>query len=369
MALYPGTENELRVPQRLLHDAVVAIFASCGMSDRDASTVAGSLVEADLRGIHSHGVLRVPDYVGKLRHEGVNPTGQPRIAKQFGSLAVIDCGNNLGQIGMMFAAEWCIGKAKNEGIAFAAVSNSNHAGTMEYFARRALVEDMIGMCGTNASPTMAPWGGKDKLVGINPLGIAIPGGSEGDFVLDIAFGETAHGKIRVFAQKGEPIPETWAYDANGNETTDAVAALDGLIRPIGGHKGVGMGMAIGMLSALTSGSGYGTETGNMVDGPFPGRDSQFFMAMNVAELQDIDEVRGRSDLVLRQIKESGRAAGTEQLFVPGEIESALEAQFKSEGIPLNDETINDLLTAATSVGANVKPLADLAALRTHGSNN
>ena len=363
MALYPGTDNELRVPQKILHDAVVAIFANCGMSNSDADTVAGSLVEADLRCIHSHGVLRAPDYVGKLRHEGVDPTGQPHIAKEFGNLAVVDCGNNLGQIGMMSAAQWCIEKAQEAGIAFAPISNSNHAGTMEYYARKALAEGMIGICGTNALPTMAPWGGKDKLVGINPLGIAIPGGSEGDFVLDIALGEMAHGKICVFAQKGEPIPETCAYDADGKSTTDAAAALDGLIRPIGGHKGVGMGMAIGMLSALMSGSGYGTETGNMVDGPSPGRDSQFFMAINVSALQDINEVRGRSDKILRQIRQSGRAAETEQLVVPGEIEASLEAQFHDEGIPLNKETISDLLTAAESVGADIKPLAELAASR------
>ncbi len=361
MALYPGTENEVRVPRQLLHDTVIEIFSRCGMAPGDANTVAGSLVEADLRGIHSHGVLRVPDYVGKLRHEGVDPTGQPRISKEFGNLAVVDCGNNLGQIGMMFAARWGIAKAKDAGIALAAVANSNHAGTMEYFARQALAEGMIGMCGTNALPTMAPWGGKEKLVGINPLGIAIPGGSEGDFVLDIAFGETAHGKIRVFAQKGEPIPETWAYDVDGNTTTDAAAALEGLIRPIGGHKGVGMGMAIGMLSALMSGSGYGTETGNMVDGPFPGRDSQFFMAINASALQDINEVRERSDKILRQIKQGGCAAGTERLFVPGEIEASLEAQFLNEGIPLNDETINDLVSTARSVEANIEPLAALVA--------
>ena len=119
------------------------------------------------------------------------------------------------------------------------------------------------------------------------------------------------------------------------------------------------------LSALISGSGYGTETGNMVDGPFPGRDSQFFVAINVAALQDIDDVRGRSDKILSQIKQSGRAAGTDRLFVPGEIEASLEAQFQDEGIPLNDETLNDLLKIAQSVGANVEQLDELVVSRTN----
>ncbi|MGF1624703.1 MAG: Ldh family oxidoreductase, partial [Alphaproteobacteria bacterium] len=273
MALYPTSETDRRIPHDLLIRDVAGVFRACGMNEADARLLAWSLVRADLRGIHSHGVLRVPDYVAKLRHQGVDPRGRPSVAVDSGIALVIDCGNAMGQIGMAFAMSRAIERAVETHMAIAAVRGSNHCGAMDFFAMMALERDMIGLCATNALPTMAPWGGREKIVGINPLGIAIPGGEEGPFVLDIAFGQTAHGKIRVYAQKGAPIPEGWAFDAQGQPTTDAQAALDGLIQPIGGHKGVGLGMAFGMLSSLLSGGAYGTELGNMVDGPRAGCDA------------------------------------------------------------------------------------------------
>lgn len=359
MALYPGTERETRIPVAVLDAAVFTIFRACGMAEGAARAVTRSLVDADTRGIHSHGVLRVPDYVGKLKEEGANPKGEPRLVTDAGAALVIDGANNLGAVAMTFAMEKAIARAREISIAVAAVAGSNHCGTMELYARMAADAGMIGLAGTNALPTMAPWGGRDKVVGINPLGIAIPGGEMGDFVLDIAFGQTAHGKIRIFAQKGEPIPPDWAFDAHGQPTTDAVAALEGLIRPIGGHKGVGLGMAIGMISALLSGGAYGLETGNMVDGPKPGVDSHFVMAINVAAFQDLATVRARVDGILREMRTSRPADGHERLYTPGEIEAELEAKFRREGIPLNDATLADIIRMAEKVGANVSELTQM----------
>ncbi len=357
MALYPGSENETRIPVEVLDRAVTRIFEACGMSRDAARAVTRSLVDADTRGIHSHGVLRVPDYVGKLTEEGVDPKGEPRLVTDAGAALVIDGANNLGAVAMTFAMEKAIARAHDVSLAFAAVRGSNHCGTMELYARMALDAGMIGLAGTNALPTMAPWGGRDKIVGINPLGVAIPGGDRGDFVLDTAFGQTAHGKIRVFAQKGEPIPPDWAFDAQGHPTTHALAALDGLIRPIGDHKGVGLGMAIGMLSALLSGGAYGLETGNMVDGPKPGVDSHFVMAINVAAFQDLDMVRARVDCILGEMRESRPAEGYDRLYTPGEIEADLEVKFHREGIPLNDATLADIIAMAEKVGADVSELS------------
>ena len=359
MALYPGSENETRIPLGVLDRAVMHIFEACGMNEEAARAVTRSLVDADTRGIHSHGVLRVPDYVAKLTEEGVDPKGEPRLVSDAGAALVVDGANNLGAVAMTFAMEKAIERARDVSVAVAAVRGSNHCGTMELYARMALEAGMIGLAGTNALPTMAPWGGRDKIVGINPLGVAIPGGEMGDFVLDIAFGQTAHGKIRVFAQKGEPIPPDWAFDTQGNPTTDAVAALDGLIRPIGAHKGVGLGMAIGMISALLSGGAYGLETGNMVDGPKPGVDSHFVMAVNIAAFQDLDAVRSRVDGILREMRQSRPAAGTDRLFTPGEIEAGLEVTYRRDGIPLNDATLADILKMADKVGADVSELTSI----------
>ncbi len=349
MALYPTSETDRRIPHDLLIRDVAGVFRACGMNEADARLLAWSLVRADLRGIHSHGVLRVPDYVAKLRHQGVDPRGRPSVAVDSGIALVIDCGNAMGQIGMAFAMSRAIERAAETHMAIAAVRGSNHCGAMDFFAMMALEHDMIGLCATNALPTMAPWGGREKIVGINPLGIAIPG-EEGPFVLDIAFGQTAHGKIRVYAQKGAPIPEGWAFDAQGQPTTDAQAALDGLIQPIGGHKGVGLGMAFGMLSSLLSGGAYGTELGNMVDGPRAGCDAHLCVVVNPAAFAEMGDFKRRVDAILRQVRGSEKAPGVDRLYTPGEIEAELEQAYRAQGIPLNRETLAGIEQAASELG-------------------
>ena len=231
MAQYPGSENERRIMPDELRRAAAGIFAVCGM--------------------------------------GVDPRGRPRLASEAGAALVVDAGNAMGQVAASFAMSAAIERARRTHVAIAAVRNSNHCGAIDHWAALALPHDMIGIATTNALPTMAPWGGIDKIVGINPLAVAIPSGDESPIVLDIAFGATAHGKIRVYHQKGEPIPEGWAFDTAGRPTTDAAAALAGLIQPIGGHKGVGLGIVMGILSALLSGASYGTELGDMEAGEGP----------------------------------------------------------------------------------------------------
>lgn len=350
MAVYPGSETERRVPFETLRRNVAAIFARCGMGEDDAELLADSLATADLRGIHSHGVLRVPDYVRKLTVEGVDPRGRPRLVVDRGAAMVVDCGNAMGQIGMAFAMRRAIDRAASTSVAVAAVRGSNHCGTMDYFARMALERDMIGIATTNALPTMAPWGGREKIVGINPIGIAIPGASEGPFVLDIAFGQTAHGKIRVYAQKGSPIPEGWAFDTDGQPTTDAEAALAGLIQPIGGHKGVGLGMAMGMLASLLSGGAYGTELGNMEEGPNPGHDAHLCMVIDPSAFVETEAFKSRTDRILRQVRDSTPAVANTPLLVPGEMEAYLEESYHRDGIPLNGETLAGLAKAAGDLG-------------------
>jgi LDH2 family malate/lactate/ureidoglycolate dehydrogenase len=261
----------------------------------------------------------------------------------------VDGDNTMGQIGGTFAMRAAITRAKETGISFAAMRGSNHCGAMDYYAMLALEEDMIGLAGTNALPTMAPWGGADKIVGINPLAVALPSGDETPIVLDIAFGATAHGKIRVYHQKGAPIPEGWAFDRSGRPTTDAGEALVGLIQPIGQHKGVGLGMVIGMLATLLSGASYGTELGNMVEGPRAGADGHFFVAIDVGFFVDIREFRRRVDAIVSQVRGSSKASGVERLFVPGELEAEFQKTYEAHGIPLAASTLNDIIESAKTL--------------------
>jgi LDH2 family malate/lactate/ureidoglycolate dehydrogenase len=352
MAEYPGVESERRFSHESLYGVVRAIFERCAMAEADAGVVADQLVKADLRGIHSHGVMRVPLYVDKLTKGGVDPRGRPRVIKDASAALVVDGDNSMGQVAGVFAMGQAIERARATNVAVAAVGHSNHCGAMEYYVRMAIAADMIGIAMTNALPTMAPWGGIDKLVGLNPIGIGIPAGAELPFLLDFAFGATAHGRMQVYKQKGIPIPEGWAFDREGRPTTDIDEALEGLVQPIGMYKGIGLAMAAGVLSTLLSGAGYGTESGNMVDGPIPGRDGQFYLVLNVAAFEDVAIFKARTDNIIREYRGTRLAAGVRRVFVPGEMEAELERRQRAEGIPLNEATITGIRDVAARLGVD-----------------
>lgn len=355
MVGYPNIKGEQRIPWEVLQKLISEIFQGCGMSSQNAALLAETLVVADLRGVHSHGVLRVPDYVKKLTTEGVNPKGEPKVVQDSAAAFVIDGGNSMGQIGSSFAMRQVIERAKSINLAAAAVKGSNHCGAMAYFAMMALPEDMIGIATTNALPTMAPWGGTDKILGINPLAVAIPAGAEHPIVLDAAFSASSHGKIRVYHQKGLEVPQGWAFDAQGRPTTDAAAAIDGLLQPIGGYKGTGLALVMGILSSLLSGASYGTELGNMVDGPRAAQDGHFFMALKVAAFEDISRFKRRMDEIIRQIRNSRKAPGVEQIYAPGRLEAETERRYRREGIPLNSATLHGIAKTAEKLGVDSSP--------------
>jgi len=347
-----GTDSERRVDAAALRRLVGAIFERCGMDEDDAALLADSLVAADLGGVHSHGVLRVPEYVRKLRGGGVDPRGRPRVARELGGCLVVDGGNAMGQIAAHFAMARAIERAGVHGIAAAAVRGSNHCGAMAYFAAQALEHDMIGLATTNALPTMAPWGGAERLLGINPLAIAIPADQERPIVYDAAFSGSAHGKIRVYQQKGLSIPEGWATDRDGRPTTDPAVAIEGLLLPSGGFKGAGMAMIMGILSSMLSGAAYGTELGDMERGPTAGQDGHFLAAISLAAFEEPARFKSRVDGAIRQIHACRLAPGFDRVYAPGEPEQLRREAYAGAGIPLNDVTLADLRRTAESLGVN-----------------
>jgi LDH2 family malate/lactate/ureidoglycolate dehydrogenase len=180
-------------------------------------------------------------------------------------------------------------------------------------------------------------------------------------VFDAAFANTAHGKIRVYAQKGVAIPADWAFDAEGRATTDPLQALMGLLQPAGGHKGIAMAMGVGVLSSLLSGAAYGTQSGNMRDGPVPGVDGHFVMLIQIAAFLEPAAFKARTDELVREIHASRRAPGVERLFVPGEIEDETERRYRALGIPLNDATWADLRRIAARLALGGRELECIAA--------
>ncbi|MBI2941102.1 MAG: Ldh family oxidoreductase [Chloroflexi bacterium] len=344
------SDAERRVNADELLALVAAVFRRCGMDEPDARLLADSLVDADLGGVHSHGVLRVPEYGRKLTVGGVNPQGRPRVARDGGACLVVDGSNSMGQIGAHFAMERAVERAATMGIAAIAIRGSNHCGAMGYFAAQALAHDMIGVATTNALPTMAPWGGAERIVGINPLAIAIPAGRERPIVYDAAFSGSSHGKIRIYHQKGLKLPDGWALDSQGRPTTDPAAAIDGLLLPIGGFKGAGLAMIMGILSSMLSGASYGTELGNMVDGPKPGQDGHFVAAIRVGAFEDVARFKARVDAAIQEIHNCRLAPGFDRVYAPGEREHLNRIAYRRAGIPLNPVALADLRRVAAERG-------------------
>ncbi len=347
-------DNATRVDAAKLLTLVVAVFKRCGMSQEDATLLADSLVEADLCGTHSHGVLRVPEYVKKLTVEGVSPTAKPEVVGQGPSFVIVDGGNSMGQLGAALAMQEVIGKAAQTGIAAGAIRGSNHCGALAYFARMALPHDMIGIATTNALPTMAPWGGTERLLGINPLAISIPAGQMTPIVYDAAFSGSSHGKIRIYQQQGMRLPEQWALDRQGQPTTDPTVAIDGLLAPIGGFKGAGLAMIMGIFSSMLSGASYGTELGSIEDGPIAGADGHFVAAVDIASFENIARFKSRVDAAIEQVHDCQLAPGCDRVYAPGELEAIRRAEYRAQGIPLNRVTLADLRKTAERLEIDVQ---------------
>lgn len=346
----PSVTSESRVDAQALRRLVTEVFQRCQMQDEDAAYLAGTLVDADLRGVHSHGVLRVPEYVKKLTIGGVNPRGEPSVVRDVGACQVVDGGNSMGQIGLRFAMQRAIERAATTGVAAVAVRGSNHCGALANYVLQAVESDMVGIVTTNALPTMAPWGGAERILGINPLGVGIPADTEWPIVYDAAFSASAHGKIRVFQQRDQPLPEGWALDESGRPTTDPAAAIDGLLLPIGDFKGANLAFIMGLLACMLSGASYGTELGDMHAGPIAGRDGHFACAMRIDAFEDPARFKARVDGAIRQLHNVRLAPGFDRVYAPGEKEFLAEQTHRESGIPLTRQTLVDVLDAARELG-------------------
>ena len=219
-----------------LRTRVAGIFERLGVPAEDAGIVAHHLVEADLRGVHSHGVIRVPTYVGQLKAGKVNPRPNVEVVEDHGGQVVLDGDNGLGQLTAFRANELAIQRGKEHGIGAVALRRSTHCGAMAYYAIRARAHDLIGLAITNAGMNMPPTGGSAKIVGNNPFAMAVPTTRAWPMVLDMATSVVAGGKLDVARSKGESIPLGWARDKDGNPTTDPVAARAGSLQPLGGPK-------------------------------------------------------------------------------------------------------------------------------------
>ena len=337
-----GPEARIVRPERL-HALVRDVFVKCALPQDDAAFVAETLVEADLRGVRSHGVMRVPGYIRGLQTGGINPRPNIRVVVDAGPNAVVDGDGGMGQVSAAAAMRLAVDRAVEGGVGIVGLRNGRHCGAMAYWAMMALPAGCIGFAATNAGLNMAPWGGKDRLVGNNPFAIAIPTSRPWPMVLDMATSVAAGGKLDMAALRGEQIPLGWALDPEGRPTQDPRAARKGTLLPVGGPKGYAMAVMLDVLSGVLTGARFGAGLGTPGSG-------QFYMALKVESLMPLAEFHARMDALIDQIHGSALAPGFDRIYVPGEIEHDLKVQRLASGLPIEESILAELDQAAASLG-------------------
>jgi LDH2 family malate/lactate/ureidoglycolate dehydrogenase len=327
-----------------------AVLAAVGVPDADASLVADSLVTADLWGHQSHGVLRLGWYVNRIRAGVMQAATTPETMSDTGALVVVDGHDGVGQVLAALAAREAVGRAREHGVGVVAVRNSNHFGTAGYFTRMAAREGCVAVLATNASPAMAPWGGRRPTVGTNPWSIAAPAGEHDVMVMDIANTAVARGKVYLARQRGEPIQAGWANDADGAPTTDPAAAIAGVILPMAGHKGYAISLMMDVLSGVLTGSAFGAA----VHGPYQAERrsgcGHLFIALDVAAFGDPDGFVRRMEQLVAEVKSVPPAQGFDEVFYPGELEARAAREHLTRGLSLPRRTLDDLRQLAASTG-------------------
>jgi LDH2 family malate/lactate/ureidoglycolate dehydrogenase len=330
-----------------LTDFGTAVLVKIGVPASDAHLLSDSLVAAELWGHSSHGMLRLPWYVERIRHGVMSAVTKSQLAVDNGAVAVLDGQDGIGQVLTFEAVKLGVERARTHGISAIGVRNSNHFGTAAYFTREAAKAGCVALLATNASPAMAPWGGRAKSVGTNPWSIAAPAGHRGVAVMDIANTAVARGKIYLAAERGVDIPKSWAADQNGVPTTDAKAAIDGLILPMAGHKGYVISFMMDVLAGVLTGSHFG---GN-VAGPYdPNRRSgcgHMLITIDINSMMPVSEFEGRLETLIDEVKSIPTADGVDEIFFPGELEDRNTAINHEKGISITENTWQSLMKLST----------------------
>jgi LDH2 family malate/lactate/ureidoglycolate dehydrogenase len=321
------------------------------MSADHAEAMSDTLVESDLRGVHSHGVQRVPGYLEYLRSGDRNPRPHIRVVSDTGSTAIVDGDYGFGQVPSIQAMRLAIEKATTSGIAACGVRSSGHFGAAAYYAMMALEEDMIGFATTGGLACMAPPGGRDLVVGNNPICYAIPAGEELPVVLDMATSARAQGWTDYAALAGERIPLGWALDSEGNPTQDPQKAIQSnQVVPLGDYKGFGMAVVMDILAAVLTGADWGTRIeAKRAAGERIG-DGHFFQAIKIGAFMPVAEFKAHMDQMIQAIKATRLAEGTERILLPGEMEYERKEVYSREGIPLLRTVVDGLLESGRAMG-------------------
>ncbi len=348
------SEQRTRVPAHELTQACQRLLQKVRVPADQAGQISAIVVEADLRGIESHGVLRMPAYIHRVQAGTMTATTEVRILRERGASVLMDAQHGFGQIAGVRAMSEAITRAGQYGISFVGVRNAGHFGIAAYYAMMALPHKMIGVVSANAAPSMAAWGGKIPMLGSNPICVAIPTGGDVDIVLDMASSVVARGKIRLAASKGEPIPLGWALDTQGLPTQDPAAAMKGTLLPIGGPKGYGLALVVDILAGVLTGSDFGPHIPSVHDSGSSVSAGFAVQALDIAAFTDPRDFERDVQSLIAEIHNSPRASTCERIYLPGEIEWLNKQERLEHGIPVPESLLHELGQVAEELGVRLE---------------
>jgi LDH2 family malate/lactate/ureidoglycolate dehydrogenase len=325
-----------RIPVAQVRRFLTSSFERLGLPPGDAATIAELMTEAEVQGSDGHGVIRLVPYARRIRAGGVNVKPDIRVVKEKAAMALIDGDNGMGHLVMKKATEMAIAKAKQCGIAWVGSRLSNHAGPASLYARMCLAHDMVGMYfAVGNANHLPPWGGLDMLLSTNPIAVAVPAAEEPPVVLDMATTVAAYGKVKAKAQRGEQMPEGWMIDRQGQPLTDPKRADEGFLMPIGGYKGYGLAMIVGLLAGTLNGAAMGSEVVDFnKDDTSVTNTGQAIVAIDPDAFGDVAEFKARVDKLVRELRASERMPGVDRIWMPGEQSHAKHLVNEREGLAL-----------------------------------
>lgn len=343
--------NQSIFQHRRLQEFVRQVFIAYGLPEEDAETSAYALVRANLRGVDSHGVARVPMYCNRLRRGVAKARPDIRVERVAPAAALVDGDDGLGLVVGRRGMQEAITLAREAGIGLVGVKRSGHYGMAALYILQAVEARCIGLAFTNASPALPVWGGHRPFLGTSPFAAGAPAGDGPPFVLDMACSIVARGRLKFAAQRGESIPEGLALDKHGRATTDGRAAFEGVMLPIGGVKGAGLSMLMEVFSGVLTGAAFGGEVRN----PFTGLDApqgtgHFFIALKADLFQAFEVIEERMKVLAARVKAQPLAAGFDEILMPGEPEYRREQERLRQGIPLSADVVESLQREARRTG-------------------
>ena len=337
---------------------VRGILTAAGFPEEDAETIAKVIAHSDFTGVYSHGLSRLTRYMRQIEAGSLNPRPDFRKVEDSGAALVFDGDNGSGIVAVNRAYDALRGKVKQYGVAMACGRRNANIGCGSYYGWRAAADDLVALVTCNTYAFTSPYGGADRLIGTNPIILGVPAGEEYPIVMDISTTFVAMGKIQAAEREGQSIPDTWAKDYDGAPTTDPARAFS--LSPIAGHKGYGLAVMVDVLSTMFSGACFGTDIG--LFSKLEKENTGFCLILiDPARFMPIEEFKARVDRYVRMMKDSRRAPGVEEIFLPGEIEFRRFEQMKQTGFAVSDALARELTELSVRLGA-IEPGADFAAL-------